>query len=161
MSSTLVRKRHKSHDSCAVTGLSLFTCGRHGNRSHLSLALHDLDPFPPVLVGPFRPVALIDPFIGGRHFGNHQLKLSIPPGDQSDASVGVAPGVLRPRHHVSLGPKYQNVLRRRAPLHRPGDGQVGGVGELPGDVAGEREFTSFWDHWGRGHGGDPEGVGDD
>ena len=35
------------------------------------------------------------------------------------------------------------------------------MGELPGDVAGQREVTSFWDDGGWGLGGDLEGVGDD
>lgn len=110
---------------------------------------------------PFRPVAFINPVIRRRHPGDHQFKQSILPGNQSDASVSVAPGELRPRDHVSLRAKCQNFLRCRSLLHRPGDGQVGGVDEFPGDVAGERDVTSFWDDWGRGLGGHLEGVGDD
>lgn len=147
--------------SAPVGWTGFLTCRSDRNSSHLSRALHDFDPFPSFFVRPFRSVALINPFIGRRHFGNHQFKQSVPAGDQSDASVGVAPGELRPRDHVSLGAERQNLLRRRAPLHRPGDRQVGGVGELPGDVAGQCDVTSFRDDGGRGLGRDLEGVGDD
>ena len=147
-------------DFASCKSISL-TCRSNSNSSHLSCALHDLYPFPSVFMRPLRPVAFITPFIGRRHSGNHQFKHAVLAGNQSDASVGIAPGELWPRRHVSLRPKCQNVLRRSSLLHRPGDGQVGGMGELPGDVAGQREVTSFWDDGGWGLGGDLEGVGDD
>lgn len=110
---------------------------------------------------PFCSVALVNPFVGRRHPGDHQLEQSVLPGNQSDAPVGVAAGELRPHGHVPLRAEHQDFLRRPALLHRPGDRQVGGVRELPGDVARQGDVASFWDDWGRGLGGDLEGVGDD
>lgn len=108
---------------------------------------------------PFRSVALINPFIGWRHSGNYQLKQSIPSGNQSDAPVGKSPRELRPDDHLALGTKCQNFLRCGPPLHRPGDGQVGRLRELPGDVARQSEVASLWDDWGWGLRGDFEGIG--
>lgn len=135
------------------------TCWSDGHCSHLLEALHYFYPSPSVFVRPLRPVALVNPLVGRRHPGDHQFKQSVPPGNQSDAPVGESPRKLRPHAHVSLGSEDQNVLRGGPSLHRPGDGQVGGLRELSGDVAGQGEVASFWDDWGRGLGGNLEGVG--
>lgn len=110
---------------------------------------------------PLCSAAGVRPCVRCCNSGNHQLKQSILPGGQSDASVSVAPGELAACDHLSLGTECQNVLRCCPGLHGPGDGQVGGVGECPGDVAGERDVISLWDFWGQSLGGDPKRVGDD
>lgn len=135
------------------------TCWSDRHCSHLFEALHDFYPSPSIFVCPLRSVALVNPFIGRRHPGNHQLKHSVPPGDQSDAPIGESPRKLRPDSHVSLGSECQNVLGGGPPLHRPGDGQVGRLRELSGDVAGQSEVASFGDDWGRGLGGNLQGIG--
>lgn len=139
----------------------VFTCGGDRHRAHLFGALHDFNPLSTVFVRPFRSIALINPLVGRRHPGDHQLKHSVLPGNQSDAAVGVAAGKLGPYHYVSLWAKHQDFLGRRPPFDRPGDGEVGRMGELPGDVARQGEVTSFWDNWGRGLRGHLEGVGND
>lgn len=129
--------------------------------SHLLRVLYDFDPFPSVFMRPLRPVAFVRPAIRRGHSGYHQLEHPVPPGDQSDASVRVAPGELGPRHHVSLRSEGQDLLRRGSVLQPPADGQVGGVAEDARDVTGKRDLTSFGHFWGRGLRGDAEGVGND
>lgn len=145
----------KSHIS-----FGFLTCRSDGNSSHLFFAFHNFDPLPSTFVSPFRPVAFVNPVIRRRHSGNHQFECSVPAGNQSDASVRVAASVLCAGDHVSLRAEGQNFLRCCALLHRPADGQVGWVGEFPGNVAGEREVATLWDNLRRRLGGDLEGVGD-
>lgn len=110
---------------------------------------------------PLCPAAGVSPLVGRRQSGNHQCDCSIPARNQSDVAVRVPSRELRPRYDLPLRPKRQDVLRGASLFNGPGDGQVGGVGELTGDVAREREVTSLWDDLGRSLGGDLEGVRDD
>lgn len=135
------------------------TCWSDRHCSHLFEAFHYFYPPPAIFMRPLRSVALVNPFIGRRHPGNNQLKQPVPSGNQSDAPIGEPPRKLRPDSHVSLGSECQNLLRRGPSLHWPGDGQVGRLRELSGDVAGQSEVASFWDEWGRGLGGNLEGIG--
>lgn len=142
-----------------LTKMHHLTCWSDRNGSHLFYALYNLYPFPSIFMRPFRSVALVNPFIGWRHSGNYQLKQSVPSGNQSDAPVGESPRKLCPDDHLALRTKCQNFLRCGPPLHRPGDGQVGRLRELPGDVARQSEVASLWDDWGWGLRGDFEGIG--
>lgn len=138
----------------------LLTSGGNGHGAHLLLALHDLNPSTAILVRPLSAVALVHALVRRCHAVDDQLEDAIPAGHQTHAAVGVAPSVLGADNYFTLRPERQDFLRQRSPLDRPGDRQVGWVGELPSDVARKDEVAALEDHWGRGLRGHLEGVWD-
>lgn len=138
----------------------LLTSGGDGHSAHLLLALHDLNPAAAILVRPLGAVALVHALVRRRHAVDDQLEDAVPAGHQPHAAVGVAPGELGSNGHLTLRAEGQDVLGQCPALDRPRDRQVGGVGELPGDVACQGEVVPLQDYWGRGLWGHLERVWD-